>query len=177
LPNFLNKILQIEYLAQWDVEQLSNPDEFFFPEMLIGEGCESLARFGPTCYLVCITDLYSLPCLSCVIQSAVSQHAEQASHQMKLYLWEPADVDSEFITGGFSYRSDIYPEANIINILQRFLIICEEVHNSSVWHIHACFSFVLSGCDGPNYYPSAALAYSCSQRSQVNAASIICPIG
>jgi hypothetical protein len=42
---------QVEYLAQWDVEQLSNPEEFFFPEMLIGEGCESLARFGSS-YLV-----------------------------------------------------------------------------------------------------------------------------
>jgi hypothetical protein len=61
------------------------------------------------------------------LQSAVSQHAERASHQMKLYLWEPADGDSEHITGGFSYRSDMYAEATMTNILQRYLLICEEV--------------------------------------------------
>ncbi len=34
--------------------QLTNAQDFFFPEMLIGEACDSLARFGTDCYMVCV---------------------------------------------------------------------------------------------------------------------------
>ena len=46
---------------------------------------------------------------------------------MKLYLWEPADIESEYLTGGFSYRSDLYPDATMLNLMQRYIAIIEEV--------------------------------------------------
>ena len=52
-----------------------------------------------------------------LFQSAVSQHSEQASHQLKLYLLESADFSSDHVSGGFSYRSDLFPDALIRNII------------------------------------------------------------
>ena len=46
---------------------------------------------------------------------------------MKLYLWEPADIESEYLTGGFSYRSDLYADATMLNLMQRYIAIIEEV--------------------------------------------------
>jgi hypothetical protein len=48
-------------------------------------------------------------------------------YQLKLYMWESADDDFDHITGGFSYRADLYTEAFIDNFAERFLTICEEV--------------------------------------------------
>ena len=77
---------------------------------------------------------------SCFLQSALSQHAEQASHQFKLYLLESADMESDHVSGGFSYRCDLYADDTVKNLVQRFQLICEEVRCCgpvSAYHCHA----------------------------------------